>query len=114
MLTQLHYTHYHNLIFLNFILIILGIFGFFLYSTHYIFFLICNEIILFGLILQLLLLGSFFNDITPQIFVLFILLIASAEVVIAFSVILRYYRLTDAVYVYPVYYVTKKNNKNLK
>jgi NADH:ubiquinone oxidoreductase subunit K len=55
--------------------------------------------------LNFLLAGSLYGDIIPQLFVLFIILTASAEVVVAFSIILTFYRQTGVIYITPTYFV---------
>jgi NADH:ubiquinone oxidoreductase subunit K len=98
--------HLFLLLFLcNFIVFFIGLFGFLFKAGHYIYLIICNEIMLFSIILQFLLVGFFFDDLVVQIFVLFLLLLASAEVVIAFSLVIRFYKETDVVYIHPTYYV---------
>jgi len=72
---------------------------------------VCNEIMLFSFVLQFLLIGILYDDLTAQIFVLFLLLLSSAEVVLALSVIIRYYKLTSVVYITPTYFVLSQTEK---
>jgi NADH:ubiquinone oxidoreductase subunit K len=60
---------------------------------------------LFSIVLQFLLIGFMYDDMIPQVFVLFILLIASAEVVVVLSIVIRLYKISRIVYIQPVYFI---------
>lgn len=94
-----------QLLMLNLMVFLIGCYGFFPHTNNYLYLVICNELMLFSLMLQFLLVGYIFQDLTVQIFVLFLLLLSSAEVVVIFSVIIRYYKVTDVIHLYPIYYI---------
>jgi len=109
-----NYDFITQLLMLNLVLFLIGAWGFFFHSNHFIFLIICHELMLFSLILQLVLIGYLFDDLIPQIFALFLLLLSSAEVVVVFSIIIRYYKLTEVVLIYPVYYINSPQPKKKK
>ena len=94
-----------QLFMLNLMLFLIGAYGFFFFSNHYIYLILCNELMIFSIMLQFLLIAHVFQDLNIQIFVLFILLLSSAEVVVIFSIIIRYYKVSDITTIYPVYYL---------
>jgi len=82
---------------------LLTFFVFLLYSFNFIFFLLLNELMVFSLILLFLVFGFIFNDLTPQLFVLFILVVSSCEVVIGFSIIVDFFSRVKTVHVVKFY-----------
>ena len=64
---------------------------------------VCIELILVSVQLNLVLTSFNFDDITGQIFILFILVVAAAEVAIGLAFLIIYYRLRgtiDSKYIY--------------
>jgi len=88
-MTFIYETYYLNIISLivcfSFILFFLILFSFFVNSHNIILLLILNELMVFFIMLIFLCFGFLFDDLIPQVFVLFLLIITSCEVVIAFS-----------------------------
>jgi NADH:ubiquinone oxidoreductase subunit K len=78
---------------LNSLVCIIALVGLFIHSSEYIYFFICNELFIFSIILNLLLVGSIYDDLIPQVFVFFILATSSAEIVIGLSIIVKLYRI---------------------
>ena len=83
--------------FISFILFILGILGTFLIKRNLIMILICIELLLAAVQLNFLISSYNFDDITGQIFILFILMVAAAEVAIGLAFIIVYYRLRGTI-----------------
>lgn len=86
--------YYNALIFLiltNMLIFVLTCFVFFVFSQNFIFFLVLNEILIFSLMLQFLVVGFIFDDLSVQVFVLLILVISSCELVIGLSLIISYF-----------------------
>ena len=106
-ITAYDFSFSTQLFMLNLMLFLIGCYGFFFHSNHYLYLVICNELMLFSMMLQYLLIGYIYQDLTVQIFVLFLLLLSSCEVVVIFSIIIRYYKVTDTVHLYPIYYLEK-------
>ena len=73
-----------------FLLFCITIFVFVFYSLNYIFLLILNEVLLFLLMIILISCGYLYDDLNSQIFVLFLLVVSSCEIVIGLSLILYY------------------------
>lgn len=71
---------------------------------NYIMFLILNEILVFCLMLLFLCFGFLFDDLLAQVFVLFLLILSSCEVVIAFSIIIGFKSNVGSLNVYKRYY----------
>lgn len=80
-----------------FIVFFITFFCFLLYSYNFIYYLILNELLIFSIIIQLLIFGFLFDDLIPQIFVLFILVVSSCEIVIGFSLILTFFLKTQTI-----------------
>lgn len=70
-----------------------GLLGCFIVKRNLIVFLICIELILIAVQLNFLIAAYNFNDILGQIFNLFILMIAAAEVAIGLALLILNYRL---------------------
>lgn len=66
--------------FLSFIILLIGALGLFLVKRNLILILLCIEIMLISVQLNFLISSYNFNDIIGQIFILFILMVAAAEV----------------------------------
>ena len=70
----------------------LGIFGIFLNRKNVIVLLMSIELILLAVNINLVSFSIFINDLTGQIFALFILTVAAAEAAIGLAIIVVYYR----------------------
>ena len=70
----------------------IGIIGIFLNRKNIIVILMCIELILLAVNINLVSFSIFSNDLTGQIFTLFILTIAAAEAAIGLAIIVVYYR----------------------
>ena len=75
----------------------IGIAGIFLNRKNVIIILMCIELILLSVNINLVSFSIFSNDITGQIFSLFILTVAAAEAAIGLAIIVVYYRNTSTI-----------------
>ena len=81
------------------IIFTIGIIGIFLNRKNIIVILMCIELILLAVNINLVSFSVFFNDLIGQIFTLFILTVAAAEAAIGLAIIVAYYRNTGTVHV---------------
>ena len=81
----------HYLI-LGAIIFTIGIAGIFLNKKNIIVILMCIELILLAVNINLVSFSIYLNDLTGQIFALFILTVAAAEAAIGLAIIVIYYR----------------------
>ena len=81
------------------IIFTIGIVGIFLNRKNIIVILMCIELILLAVNINLVSFSVFFNDLVGQIFALFILTVAAAEAAIGLAIIVAYYRNTGTVHV---------------
>jgi|TARA_B100002003_G_scaffold66796_1_gene62128 NADH-quinone oxidoreductase subunit K len=81
------------------IIFTIGIVGIFLNRKNIIVILMCIELILLAVNINLVSFSVFFNDLIGQIFALFILTVAAAEAAIGLAIIVAYYRNTGTVHV---------------
>ena len=81
------------------IIFTIGIVGIFLNRKNIIVILMCIELILLAVNINLVSFSVFFNDLIGQIFTLFILTVAAAEAAIGLVIIVAYYRNTGTVHV---------------
>lgn len=66
---------------------------FYLTKNNIITLFICIEILLLSITLQIIYLGSIYNDIHATLFALFIIILAGAESAIGLSILVSFYRL---------------------
>ena len=81
------------------IIFTIGIVGIFLNRKNIIVILMCIELILLAVNINLVSFSVFFNDLIGQIFAIFILTVAAAEAAIGLAIIVAYYRNTGTVHV---------------
>ena len=81
------------------IIFTIGIVGIFLNRKNIIVILMCIELILLSVNINLVSFSIFLNDLVGQIFALFILTVAAAEAAIGLAIIVAYYRNTGTVHV---------------
>lgn len=74
------------------IIFTIGLVGIFLSRKNIIIILMCIELILLAVNINLVSFSIFINDLTGQIFALFILTVAAAEAAIGLAIIVVYYR----------------------
>ena len=74
------------------IIFTIGLVGIFLNRKNIIIILMCIELILLAVNINLVSFSIFINDLTGQIFALFILTVAAAEAAIGLAIIVAYYR----------------------
>jgi len=74
------------------IIFTIGLVGIFLSRKNIIIILLCIELILLAVNINLVSFSIFINDLTGQIFALFILTVAAAEAAIGLAIIVVYYR----------------------
>ena len=74
------------------IIFTVGVVGIFLNRKNIIVILMCIELILLAVNVNLVSFSVFINDLTGQIFTLFILTVAAAEAAIGLAIIVVYYR----------------------
>jgi len=81
------------------IIFTIGVIGIFLNRKNVIVILMCIELILLAVNINLVSFSIFLNDINGQIFTLFILTVAAAEAAIGLAIIVVYYRNTGTIHV---------------
>jgi NADH-quinone oxidoreductase subunit K len=84
-------------LFLAFILFIIGTFGMFLSRKHVIIILISLEILLLSINIIFVVSAIFFDDISGQIYSLFVLAVAASESALGLSILVIYYRLRGGI-----------------
>ena len=75
----------------------IGIIGIFLNRKNLIVILMCIELLLLAVNINLVSFSIFLNDLSGQIFTLFILTVAAAEAAIGLAIIVAYYRNTGSI-----------------
>ena len=93
-MTEIGLGHYLTL---GAIIFSIGIIGIFLNRKNIIVILMSIELILLSVNINLVSFSIFLNDITGQIFTLFILTVAAAEAAIGLDIIVVYYRNTSII-----------------
>lgn len=83
--------------FVSLILFIYGFVGTFILKRNLIMVLVCIELLLISIQLNFIINSFNFNDFLGQIFVLFILMVAAAEVAIGLAFLIIYYRLRGTI-----------------
>ena len=81
-----------NYLILGAIIFTIGIIGIFLNRKNLIVILMCIELLLLAVNINLVSFSIFLNDLNGQIFTLFILTVAAAEAAIGLAIIVVYYR----------------------
>tara|TARA_B100001123_G_C14793447_1_gene821389 strand:- start:77 stop:388 length:312 start_codon:yes stop_codon:yes gene_type:complete len=81
-----------NYLTLGAVIFTIGIIGIFLNRKNLIVILMCIELLLLAVNINLVSFSVFLNDISGQIFTLFILTVAAAEAAIGLAIIVVYYR----------------------
>jgi NADH-quinone oxidoreductase subunit K len=74
------------------ILFMLGVFGIFLNRKNVIIILMSIELMLLAVNINMVAFSAFLNDITGQVFALFILTVAAAEAAIGLAILVVFYR----------------------
>ena len=88
-MTEISLEHY---LILGAIIFTIGIIGIFLNRKNLIVILMCIELLLLAVNINLVSFSIFLNDLNGQIFTLFILTVAAAETAIGLAIIVVYYR----------------------
>ena len=88
-MTEIGLEHY---LILGAIIFTIGIIGIFLNRKNLIVILMCIELLLLAVNINLVSFSIFLNDLNGQIFALFILTVAAAEAAIGLAIIVLYYR----------------------
>ena len=88
-MTEISLEHY---LILGAIIFTIGIVGIFLNRKNLIVILMCIELLLLAVNINLVSFSIFLNDLNGQIFTLFILTVAAAEAAIGLAIIVVYYR----------------------
>ncbi len=88
-MTEISLEHY---LILGAIIFTIGIIGIFLNRKNLIVILMCIELLLLAVNINLVSFSIFLNDLNGQIFALFILTVAAAEAAIGLAIIVLYYR----------------------
>ena len=88
-MTEISLQHY---LILAAIIFTIGIIGIFLNRKNLIVILMCIELLLLAVNINLVSFSIFLNDLSGQIFTLFILTVAAAEAAIGLAIIVVYYR----------------------
>ena len=95
-MNEIGLSHYLTL---SAIIFSIGVIGIFLNRKNIIVILMNIELILLGVNINLVSFSIFLNDLTGQIFTLFILTVAAAEAAIGLAIIVVYYRKTGSIHV---------------
>jgi NADH-quinone oxidoreductase subunit K len=74
------------------ILFVLGVFGIFLNRKNVIVILMSVELILLAVNVNLVAFSAFLNDLTGQVFAMFVLTVAAAEAAIGLAIVVIYFR----------------------
>lgn len=82
---------------ISFFLFFFGLVGIFILKRNLILILVCIELILLSVQLNFLISSYVYDDIFGQIFILFILMVAAAEVSIGLAFLIVYYRLRGTI-----------------
>ena len=93
-MTEISLEHY---LILAAIIFTIGIVGIFLNRKNLIVILMCIELLLLAVNINLVSFSIFLNDLNGQIFTLFILTVAAAEAAIGLAIIVVYYRNTGSI-----------------
>tara|TARA_Y100000590_G_scaffold158676_1_gene182107 strand:- start:28 stop:339 length:312 start_codon:yes stop_codon:yes gene_type:complete len=93
-MTEISLEHY---LILGAILFTIGVVGIFLNRKNLIVILMCIELLLLAVNVNLVSFSVFLNDLSGQIFTLFILTVAAAEAAIGLAIIVVYYRNTGTI-----------------
>ena len=88
-MTEISLEHY---LILAAIIFTIGIAGIFLNRKNLIVILMCIELLLLAVNINLVSFSIFLNDLNGQVFTLFILTVAAAEAAIGLAIIVAYYR----------------------
>ena len=88
-MTEISLEHY---LILAAIIFTIGIIGIFLNRKNLIVILMCIELLLLAVNINLVSFSIFLNDLNGQVFTLFILTVAAAEAAIGLAIIVAYYR----------------------
>ena len=88
-MTEISLEHY---LILAAIIFTIGIVGIFLNRKNLIVILMCIELLLLAVNINLVSFSIFLNDLNGQVFTLFILTVAAAEAAIGLAIIVAYYR----------------------
>ena len=91
------------------IIFTIGLVGIFLSRKNIIIILMCIELILLAVNINLVSFSIFINDLTGQIFALFILTVAAAEAAIGLAIIVVYYRNSGTIRVEEINNLKGKN-----
>ena len=95
-MTEIGLEHY---LILAAIIFTIGIVGIFLNRKNLIVILMCKELLLLAVNINLVSFSIFLNDLSGQIFTLFILTVAAAEAAIGLAIIVVYYRNAGSIHV---------------
>ena len=95
-MTEINLEHY---LILAATIFTIGIIGIFLNRKNLIVILMCIELLLLAVNINLVSFSIFLNDLNGQIFTLFILTVAAAETAIGLAIIVVYYRNAGTIHV---------------
>ena len=95
-MTEVGLEHY---LILGAIIFTIGVIGIFLNRKNLIIILMCIELLLLAVNINLVSFSIFLNDLSRQIFTFFILTVAAAEAAIGLAIIVVYYRNSGSIHV---------------
>ena len=95
-MTEISLEHY---LILGATIFTIGIIGIFLNRKNLIVILMCIELLLLAVNINLVSFSIFLNDLNGQIFTLFILTVAAAEAAIGLAIIVVYYRNAGSIHI---------------
>ena len=79
----------------------LGLFGIVSNRTNLLLILICIELVLFSIDINFLIFSVYLDDLTGQVFALFVLTVASSESAIGLAIVVIYYHLQNNIILHP-------------
>ena len=94
-----------NILLVSMILYIIGLVGIFLLKKNLIIILMSIELMLLAINFNFIIFSVYLDDITGQIFALFILTVAAAEASIGLAILVIYYRLKGVVSINVINYI---------
>ena len=83
---------YYKFLILSSIIFTIGVLGIFLNRKSVIIILMSIELLLLAVNINLVTFSSFYNDITGQVFTMFVLTVAAAEAAIGLAILVVYFR----------------------
>lgn len=78
---------------LSIIIFLISLWGFVIIRTNLILMIMCIEMVIFSVLVGLISISAFFDDLFGQMFIIFLLSIAASESALGLAIVVIYYRL---------------------